>query len=77
MVPYQTSKDYKRLKELLDKLEKIIVIIDNNIAGFAFKREENGHIDYIMPVYSYYFYYPITFESHCEKRYIEFIEPNL
>lgn len=46
MIPYQTSKDYKRLKELLDEEKKIIVIIDNNIAGFAFKREENGHIDY-------------------------------
>lgn len=79
MIPYQISKDYKRLKELLDKGEKIIVVIDDFIAGFAFAREDNGRIDYILPEYSYYFYYDYrtTFENHCQKIDIGFIEPNL
>lgn len=42
MKGYKTSKDYKRLKELLDSGHKVIVICDKKDLGFGIKEEDTG-----------------------------------
>lgn len=83
MIPYKTSKDYKRLKELLDEGKEVICILstdernpDCKSCSFAKKREisdKAGVYDFrIVKILG-----KASFEDWCEKYNIEFIEPNL
>ena len=87
MIPYKTSKDYKRLKELLDKGEKITVFFihksgyktEHKIRKTAKKEyNEMGHCDgYLIGPMTVFPFHKNTFEYYCEKYNVEFIEPNL
>ena len=83
---YQTSKDYKHLKELLDKGIKVICFVDTEVSekweyvfqniGLAYKGNlfyeiASQGISYI----SWYDELPFTFEQLCENKNVEFIEP--
>jgi hypothetical protein len=72
---YKTSKDYKRLKELLDSGEKVIAICEEEYIGFAFKEEDTGDYYFGGRIGITYFI-PENFEKNCEHDRIEFIEPN-
>lgn len=75
MKGYKTSKDYKRLKELLDEGHKIIVLYPSDfsqrfpLATVAFKCKDGSYcVAGNSP----------SFEDvvhHCESNNIEFIEP--
>mgnify|MGYP001159030936 FL=1 len=87
MIPYKTSKDYKRLKELLDKGEKITVFFlhksgygtEQKIRKTAEKKyNEITHCDgYFIGPMTIFPFSQKPFEYYCEKYNIEFIEPNL
>lgn len=69
---YKTSKDYKRLKELLDKGEAVIVIDPYMHATTALKGM--GTLPY--RIHHLTFVDSENFLDECEKKGIEFIEPN-
>lgn len=80
---YKTSKDYKRLKELLDKGEEVICIIRSDFPSgnmCAIARREPSFVsphagDYVFDEFG--FYAPAKdFIEGCIARSIEFIEPN-
>lgn len=83
MIPYKTSKDYKRLKELLDEGKEIICILitdelnpDCKVCSFAKKKEISDK----ACVYDFRIVKILeknSFKCYCEKYHIEFIEPNL
>ena len=73
MKGYKTSKDYKRLKELLDNGYKVIVICDDCI-GFGVKEEDTGDYYFGGKIGITYFN-PELFEMNCEDDDLEFIEP--
>lgn len=66
---YKTSKDYKQLKELLDKGEEVIVL-NCPLIGYAQKVDDwywfggQTHIE------------SREFLSFCREQSVEFIEPN-
>lgn len=66
---YKTSKDYKRLKELLDNREAVIVLYEGVEPHVAFKQD--GIYFWINGVTT-----ARGFFSFCQRRIIEFIEPN-
>ena len=72
MKGYKTSKDYKRLKELLDSGYRIILICDEKYLGFGTKEDDYYHfggeigISHFIPKY---------FEESCEQDLIEFVDP--
>ena len=86
MKGYKTSKDYKRLKELLDKGYEVICIADYNKRDGIVVRDicrakkfrsaylvlARG-IEYCSFWEGMYMY--ATFEEMCEDSHIEFIEP--
>jgi hypothetical protein len=88
---YKTSKDYKRLKELLDKGGPVVCIVNNgwNVAKNEPYREicrgeKNEYGRYAFWCYGAEFcaYFPGSkrfgsFEDMCEYMDIEFIEPNV
>jgi len=80
---YKTSKDYKRLKELLDDGKEVVCIIPSEFPGgnmCAFARREHSAVyphrrDYIFAEFG--FYAPEkNFIEACVSKSIEFIEPN-
>lgn len=71
---YKTSKDYKRLKELLDSGHKVIVICDEKYLGFGIKEEDTGDYYFGGRIGITYFI-PELFEEHCAQDRLEFIEP--
>lgn len=83
MKGYKTSKDFKRLRELLDKGQEVIVIYpDEDIVHqmrFAWKRPGgvyylgNGRHYATASLAEESFY---SFERACKNIGIEFIEPN-
>lgn len=83
MIPYKTSKDYKRLKELLDEgyhiitFYEILIGDDTCIKKCAFAYRDVGY--YLITNFNYYDWQQahISFEKICEKYNVEFIEPNL
>lgn len=83
MIPYKTSKDYKRLKELLDEGEYIVTFYEQKWSDgyitkgceFAYKDDYACHI-----ANSTHFAWEedhLPFEKLCEKYNVEFIEPDL
>lgn len=85
MIPYKTSKDYKRLKELLDEGKWIACIFSPDERNFEYKScdfakklSNNTYIyDLCALNISMYLLEKKPFEYWCEKFNIEFIEPNL
>lgn len=85
MIPYKTSKDYKRLKELLDKGEKIAVFFSHKSGyGTVHKIHKIAEKKYDeISKFDGYFIGPMTvfpfhekpFEYYCEKYNVEFIDP--
>lgn len=84
---YQTSKDYKHLKELLDKGFKVVCFVDVGISEkweyvfqhIALAYKSNLCYEVSSPGITYIFWYeklPITFEQICEENNVEYIEPN-
>lgn len=83
---YKTSKDYKRLKELLDKGYDVICIADYLWNGTPVSRDichafrSNDTYRFIARGIEYNSYWPDmahyeSFEDACEVSNIEFIEP--
>lgn len=72
---YKTSKDYKRLKELLDSGKKVIVICDEKYLGFGIKEDDTGDYYFGGSIGITYFD-PDKFEGNCAQDRLEFIEPN-
>ena len=77
---YKTSKDYKRLKELLDKGNEVIVMFPVFVNG---EKERRVYLAHTFE--DFYFlggfcwregFEPEDFEVRCEKTRVEFIEPN-
>lgn len=87
MKGYKTSKDYRRLKELLDSGMEVIClgIIEDphmtfaRVASYHAAREdeEDGHIPehYALPRRDVFVEEGEDFETICEYSNIEFIEP--
>lgn len=81
MIPYKTSKDYKRLKELLDEGKGIVVFFSNVSYTGTIKREcdiiymKGKDINNMLCVT--YDDYGSFFEEKCKEHNVEFIEPNL
>jgi len=80
---YKTSKDYKRLKELLGKGEMIIVLWEES--PYAASGELVQKVHAAQKVEDYYYIgaafcwaerFSTSFEYQCERYGIEFIEPN-
>jgi len=72
MKSYKTSKDYKRLKELLDNGHKVICLVDGHLSWFAYFCGEYINSQSHLPK-------DITYEDFrdvCEFDKVEFIEPN-
>ena len=69
---YKTSKDYKRLKELLDKGLEIIVFNCRYGVYLARKGEDKYYLPYNMGFYPTSEY---NFRKKCIEYEIEFIEP--
>lgn len=78
MKSYKTSKDYKRLKELLDKGYEVLVAYPDNSVHVAWKHSVgvyyfgngNGYDTRLSAQER------CSFERKCECIEIEFIEPN-
>lgn len=85
MIPYKTSKDYKRLKELLDEGVKIVCFYDETHHGIAIKRCIWAHKVTFQKGACYHVCCDIydaendkePFFEIVEKYNVEFIEPNL
>ncbi len=83
MIPYKTSKDYKRLKELLNEGKYIVIFYEQKWNdGYITKRCEFAcKCDNVYHIAnSTYFNWEeghISFEKLCERYNVEFIEPNL
>lgn len=81
MIPYKTSKDYKRLKELLDEGKGIVVFYSEMSYTGIIKRECD--IFYIKGKEPHNMLCvrcedcKTSFEEKCKAYNIEFIEPNL
>ena len=76
MKGYKTSKDYKRLKELLDKGYSVICLVHDKDCGLASRDIGIGWYLFDF-VYSYPMEFPSSvFGRECKKNRIEFIEPN-
>ncbi len=79
---YNTSKDYKRLKELLDEGYEVVCIIPSEFPRgnmCAFVRREHSAVyphrrDYVFAEFGFYIQEKDFIES-CIARNIEFIEP--
>ena len=72
MKGYKTSRDYKRLKEFLDKGWRVIIICGGTLA-YAVRGVKSYHIFCVL--------LPLNiskadFEETCRFEDIEFIEPN-
>jgi hypothetical protein len=81
MIPYKTSKDYKRLKELLDEGKGIVCFYENELSNgfteracdvFFLKGKDLGNMTCTL-----YTDDNSLFEEKCIEFNIEFIEPNL
>ena len=87
MIPYKTSKDYKRLKELLDEGKKIAVFFihksgygtEHKVHRMAEKKHEESweYAGYFIGSMTVFPFHKNPFEYYCEKYNVEFIEPNL
>lgn len=77
MIPYKTSKDYKRLKELLDEGKEIVCFYKNpfetGIRCTGAKTENSGYrlCEFIHNRSE------TELKDICEIYNVEFIEPNL
>lgn len=71
---YKTSKDYKRLKELLDSGKKVIVICEEEYLGFGTYEKDTGDYYFGGRIGITYFS-PDEFEKKCARDRLEFIEP--
>lgn len=87
MIPYETNKDYRRLKELLDEGNKIIIFYypDLNDKKYVectlsakIKIFDNKYA-YDIGAFDIYYWHleKQPFEYWCEKYNVEFIEPNV
>lgn len=85
MIPYKTSKDYKRLKELIDEGKEIICLATSCSPRFKDVCVAKNYDNYIYVVSSRgieftSFRYPATeylFKAKMREINLEFIEPNL
>lgn len=80
MKGYKTSKDYKRLKELLDGGHDVIVVgCRNNQLWIALGRDDGERYDLGFMQWSEEYIKKVgwTFERYCKEFNVEFIEPNL
>lgn len=84
---YQTSKDYKHLKDLLNKGFKVVCFVDVGITEkweyvfqhIALAYKGNLYYEVSSPGITYILWYekqPKTFEQLCEENNVEYIEPN-
>lgn len=85
MIPYKTSKDYKRLKELLDQGKMIVCFYDEIFLGHTTKRciwaskvkfQKGACYHVCCDIYDVENNMEQFFEI-VEKYNVEFIEPNL
>ena len=74
MENYKTSKDYKRLKDLLDKGYKVVVVMPDESIGIAQYSEKYECYDFGGNIMMQY-YIPEYFEENCADEDLEFIEP--
>lgn len=74
MENYKTSKDYKRLKDLLDKGYKVVVVMPDESIGIAQYSEEYECYDFGGNIMMQ-FHIPEYFEENCTDEDLEFIEP--
>lgn len=77
MIPYKTSKDYKRLKELLDEGKEIVCLYKDPFDGKT--KCANGKAD-CSKYHLYGFIHNRSgdeLKDLCEIYNVEFIEPNL
>lgn len=72
---YKTSKDYKRLKELLDKGREVIVISDQTVTATAIAVMANPCTYVFRGNLPIAYAYDTHFEAACTFYNIEFIEP--
>lgn len=84
---YKTSRDYKRLKELLDEGYEVIILRFRDIGEYHLRQAHVGRKGNIPGYEKYYYLGVLTwsedyitgagwdFESYCKANDVEFIEP--
>lgn len=86
MIPYKTSKDYERLKELLDEGKEIVIFYcprldDKKYVKCTLSKKIKIWNVHLYDIGSFDIYYwhlkKKPFEDWCEMYNVEFIEPNL
>ena len=79
MKGYETSKDYKKLKELLNNGYEVIIIKDSgneNIVTSAWKNLQYYHIGNSVYNDGLVVGRHESFEEYCSCMMVEFLEPN-
>lgn len=87
MIPYKTSRDYTKLKQLLDKGNELIIFCNtipnsvehrNCVLSSRIEMCDNNHAYDIGSLLLYHWHLKKKpFEFWCKKFDVEFIEPNL
>lgn len=87
MIPYKTSRDYTKLKQLLDEGNELMIFYDaipnsvehrKCILGSRIELGDNVHAYDIGPLLLHHWHFKKKpFEFWCKKFDVEFIEPNL
>lgn len=87
MIPYKMSRDYTKLKQLLDEGNEIVIFYNTNpnneehircSLSSRIKMRDNNYAYDIGPLILCYWHFKKNpFEFWCEKFDVRFIEPNL